>query len=103
MYSEIFCLTAKGEIKGYAVGEIVRCAHGEMRSTHARRYFTARRAISYAAGVFHPPAGWISLKKALAEASTFFWHRSRKYGEQEKRTVPDSGGGEISRDGGERV
>ena len=65
--SEIFCLTAKGEIFG-------RCpqvksnadAFGEMKSTHRRRGdFTARRAISPPQAISPTPQGWISLPTGL--------------------------------------
>jgi hypothetical protein len=67
--SEIFCLTAKGEIFG-------RCpqvksnadAFGEMKSTHRRRGdFTARRAISPPQAISPTPQGWISLPPVLKD------------------------------------
>ena len=30
-------------------------AFGEIKSNHARRHFTARRAISHCEAIFHPP------------------------------------------------
>ena len=52
-------------------------AESEMKSTHRepqfytqKAYFTLRSSISHT-------RGWISLKKALAEASAFFWRSER--------------------------
>ena len=49
----------------YGKREIFRLSpECEMKSTRRRSDFTRRRRISYCEAVFHPPEGWISLKKA---------------------------------------
>ena len=62
-----------------------------MKSTHCRRHFTWRSHISRTA--FHKSRqGFISLKKALAFASAFFWRRWRisvcVFPEEKQRYLP---------------
>ncbi|MBR2783223.1 MAG: hypothetical protein IKD93_03415 [Firmicutes bacterium] len=65
------------------MGESKRCAFGEIFGLRpkvrgnplppgVKPDFTAPRFHPPPADITHPP-GWISLKKALAEASAFFW------------------------------
>ena len=90
--SEIFCLTAKGEIFG-------RCpqvksnayAFGEMKSTHRRRGdFTARRAISPPQAISPTPQRWISLPTVLQNSrqKMRFFVGSRDGAAQKKRCDP---------------
>ncbi|MDO5413636.1 MAG: hypothetical protein Q4G31_09195 [bacterium] len=52
-------------------------AESEMKSTHCRSNITRAKRGFHIRRIFHPPEGWISLKKALAKASAFFWRRWR--------------------------
>ena len=84
-----FCSVGKEKVKYSAIAEceiihFVNCeishaAFGSVRcemkfaGIRVSEYFTRRRRISHFAEIFHLPEGQISLKKALARASAFFW------------------------------
>ncbi|MBR4911184.1 MAG: hypothetical protein IKZ47_07710 [Clostridia bacterium] len=53
-------------------GEIVRCAHGEMKSTHARRHFT-RVGVFHLRSRFHPPDRVDFVEKSTCVCKCFFW------------------------------
>ena len=66
----------KCEIMPFGHCEIWCLASSEMKSTHRRSDFTRQRRISHCEAVFHPPEGWISLKKARFRV-LFSWRRVR--------------------------
>ena len=92
--SEIFCLTAKGEIFGHCPQVKSNAyAFGEMKSTHRRRGdFTARRAISPPQAISPTPQGWISLPTVLQNSRQkrrFFCRQPCRRGAKKRRDPTD--------------
>ncbi len=59
----------KREISAVALVKFSAFAESEMKFRHRRSDFTRRRRISQGEAAFHPPEGWISLKKLYPGAA----------------------------------